>query len=168
MSEDFEKLMLQEFKKVNNKLDNIEQDVTELKQDVAVLKEEVAELKDDVSGLKEDVAVLKDDVSGLKEDVAELKYDVSGLKEDVAILKEDVSGLKEDVTGLKNRMDRLEYKMDISNANISSMLERQNDLSNEIKIGHKELLNKFEKYEETNELEHSRLNYEICKLKARA
>ena len=126
MSEDFEKLMLQEFKKVNNKLDNIEQDVTELKQDVAVLKE------------------------------------------DVAVLKDDVSGLKEDVTGLKNRMDRLEYKMDISNANISSMLERQNDLSNEIKIGHKELLNKFEKYEETNELEHSRLNYEICKLKARA
>ena len=154
MSEDFEKLMLQEFKKVNNKLDNIEQDVTELKQDVAVLKEDVAILKDDVSGLKEDVAVLKDDVSELKEDVA--------------VLKDDVSGLKEDVTGLKNRMDRLEYKMDISNANISSMLERQNDLSNEIKIGHKELLNKFEKYEETNELEHSRLNYEICKLKARA
>ena len=126
MSENFEKLMLQEFKKVNNKLDNIEKDVSELKEDVAVLKE------------------------------------------DVAVLKEDVSGLKEDVTGLKNRMDRLEYKMDISNANISSMLERQNDLSNEIKIGHKELLNKFEKYEEENELEHSRLNYEICKLKARA
>ena len=126
MSENFEKLMLQEFKKVNNKLDNIEKDVSELKEDVAVLKE------------------------------------------DVAVLKEDVSGLKEDVTGLKNRMDRLEYKMDISNANISSMLERQNDLSNEIKIGHKELLNKFEKYEEEHELEHSRLNYEICKLKARA
>ena len=126
MSENFEKLMLQEFKKVNNKLDNIEKDVSELKEDVAVLKE------------------------------------------DVAVLKEDVSGLKEDVTGLKNRMDRLEYKMDISNANISSVLERQNDLSNEIKIGHKELLNKFEKYEEVNELEHSRLNYEICKLKARA
>ena len=161
MSENFEKLMLQEFKKVNNKLDNIEKDVSELKEDVAVLKE-------DVSGLKEDVAVLKEDVSGLKEDVAVLKEDVSGLKEDVAVLKEDVSGLKEDVTGLKNRMDRLEYKMDISNANISSMLERQNDLSNEIKIGHKELLNKFEKYEEENELEHSRLNYEICKLKARA
>ena len=140
MSENFEKLMLQEFKKVNNKLDNIEKDVSELKEDVAVLKE----------------------------DVAVLKKDVSGLKEDVAVLKEDVSGLKEDVTGLKNRMDRLEYKMDISNANISSMLERQNDLSNEIKIGHKELLNKFEKYEEVNELEHSRLNYEICKLKARA
>ena len=140
MSENFEKLMLQEFKKVNNKLDNIEKDVSEL---------------------KEDVAVLKEDVSGLKEDV-------SGLKEDVTGLKEDVSGLKEDVTGLKNRMDKLEYKMDISNANISSVLERQNDLSNEIKIGHKELLNKFEKYEEENELEHSRLNYEICKLKARA
>ena len=41
MSENFEKLMLQEFKKVNNKLDNIEKDVSELKEDVAVLKEDV-------------------------------------------------------------------------------------------------------------------------------
>ena len=154
MSENFEKIMLQEFKKVNDKLDNIEQDV--------------AILKEDVSGLKQDVAILKEDVSGLKQDVAVLKQDVSGLKQDVAVLKQDVSGLKQDVSELKDRMDRLEYKMDISNTNISSILERQNNLSNEIKIGHKELLNKFEKYEETNELEHSRLNYEICKLKARA
>lgn len=154
MSENFEKIMLQEFKKVNDKLDNIEQDVTILKEDVSELKQEVAELKEDVSGLKQDVAILKEDVSGLKQDVA--------------VLKQDVSGLKQDVSELKDRMDRLEYKMDISNTNISSILERQNNLSNEIKIGHKELLNKFEKYEETNELEHSRLNYEICKLKARA
>lgn len=161
MSENFEKIMLQEFKKVNDKLDNIEQDVTILKEDVSKLKQEVAELKEDVSGLKQDVAILKEDVSGLKQDVAILKEDVSSLKQDVAVLKQDVSELKD-------RMDRLEYKMDISNTNISSILERQNNLSNEIKIGHKELLNKFEKYEETNELEHSRLNYEICKLKARA
>ena len=140
MSENFEKIMLQEFKKVNDKLDNIEQDVT----------------------------ILKEDVSELRQEVTELKEDVSGLKQDVAVLKQDVSGLKQDVSELKDRMDRLEYKMDISNTNISSILERQNNLSNEIKIGHKELLNKFEKYEETNELEHSRLNYEICKLKARA
>ena len=140
MSENFEKIMLQEFKKVNDKLDNIEPDV----------------------------AILKEDVAGLKQDVAILKEDVSGLKQDVAVLKQDVSGLKQDVSELKDRMDRLEYKMDISNTNISSILERQNNLSNEMKIGHKELLNKFEKYEETNELEHSRLNYEICKLKARA
>lgn len=154
MSENFEKIMLQEFKKVNDKLDNIEQDVTILKEDVSELKQEVTELKEDVSVLKQDVAILKEDVSGLKQDVA--------------VLKQDVSGLKQDVSELKDRMDRLEYKMDISNTNISSILERQNNLSNEIKIGHKELLNKFEKYEETNELEHSRLNYEICKLKARA
>ena len=168
MSENFEKIMLQEFKKVNDKLDNIEQDVTLLKEDVSELKQEVTELKEDVSVLKQDVAILKEDVSGLKQDVAVLKQDVSGLKQDVAVLKQDVSGLKQDVSELKDRMDRLEYKMDISNTNISSILERQNNLSNEIKIGHKELLNKFEKYEETNELEHSRLNYEICKLKARA
>ena len=64
-------------------------------------------LQQDVSGLKGDVAVLKEDVSGLKEDVAVLKEDVSGLKEDVAVLKEDVSCLKEDVAGLQETVTRV-------------------------------------------------------------
>lgn len=112
MSENFEKIMLQELKNANNKLDNIDIKMTNLKQ--------------------------------------------------------DVTGLKQDIAGLEERMDRLEYKMDISNTNIASMLERQNDLAEQMKIGHKELLDKFEDYEKINELEHSRLDYEICKLKVHA
>ena len=147
MSKEFEKLMLEELKKVNKKLDTIDTITVNIEQDV--------------TGLKQDVTVLKKDVTGLKQDVTVLKEDVTEIKQDTAVLKEDVSGLKD-------RMDRLEYKMDISNTNISSMLERQNELSEQIKIGHKELLEKFEKYEKRNELEHSKLNYEICKLKVHA
>lgn len=126
MSENFEKIMLQELKNANNKLDNIDIKMTNLEQDV------------------------------------------TGLKQDVTGLKQDVTGLKQDIAGLEERMDRLEYKMDISNTNIASMLERQNDLAEQMKIGHKELLDKFEDYEKINELEHSRLDYEICKLKVHA
>lgn len=126
MSENFEKIMLQELKNANNKLDNIDIKMTNLEQDVT-----------------------------------DLKQDVTGLKQ-------DVTGLKQDIAGLEERMDRLEYKMDISNTNIASMLERQNDLAEQMKIGHKELLDKFEDYEKINELEHSRLDYEICKLKVHA
>ena len=112
MSENFEKIMLQEFKKINNKLENID---------------------------------IK--ISNLEQNVTELKQDVSRLNE---------------------RMDRLEEKMDISNTNMASMLERQNNLSEQMKTEHKELLLKIEDNEKQNELEHSKLNYEICKLKARA
>lgn len=126
MSENFEKIMLQELKNANNKLDNIDIKMTNLEQDV------------------------------------------TDLKQDVTDLKQDVTGLKQDIAGLEERMDRLEYKMDISNTNIASMLERQNDLAEQMKIGHKELLDKFEDYEKINELEHSRLDYEICKLKVHA
>lgn len=140
MSENFEKIMLQELKNANNKLDNIDIKMTNLEQDV----------------------------TGLKQNVTDLKQDVTGLKQDVTDLKQDVTGLKQDIAGLEERMDRLEYKMDISNTNIASMLERQNDLAEQMKIGHKELLDKFEDYEKINELEHSRLDYEICKLKVHA
>jgi chromosome segregation ATPase len=176
MSSEFEKLMLQEFNKVNKRLDNIELEIKDIRKDVNGLKKDVAELKVDVAGLKEDVAELKIDVAGLKKDVAELKIDVAGLKKDVAELKIDVAGLKKDVAelkidvaGLKTKVyDDIEptliqnsQKLDIMTNNIVLIL-------NDNTRYHKEILKKFEKYENKNELEHSRLNYEICKLKANA
>lgn len=147
MSENFEKIMLQEFKNVHNKLDNIDIKITNLDKEVTGLKQDVVDLKQDVVGVKQEV---------------------TGLKQNVVDLKQEVTGLKQDISRIEERMDRLEYKMDISNTNIASMLERQNDLAEQMKIGHKELLDKFEDYEKINELEHSRLDYEICKLKVRA
>ncbi|GAB2548868.1 hypothetical protein [Spirosoma aerophilum] len=71
--------MTEGFKQVNTRLDNLEADVS-------VLKQDVAELKIDVSGLKQDVAELKLDVSGLKQDVAELKLDVGTIKQTLQLV----------------------------------------------------------------------------------
>jgi len=84
-----------EFRKLNERLDGVEQILPPLVEDVRVLKVDVQVLKDDVRGLKEDVR-------GLKEDVQVLKNDVGVLKDDVRVLKDDVRGLKDDVRGLKD------------------------------------------------------------------
>lgn len=126
MSENFEKIMLQEFKKVNDRLDKIDTKISKLEE---------------------------------RTDRIENKMDK---------LEEKMDGLENRMDKLEERMDRIENKMDISNSNIINILERQNYLSEQMKTEHKELINKIEDYEKGNELEHSRLNYEICKLKARA
>ena len=191
MSVEFEKAVMQ-------KLDLMCNDISELKTDVFGLKKDVSELKTDVSGLKKDVSELKTDVSGLKKDVSELKTDVSGLKKDVSQLKTEVTDIKKDVLKLnkevsviktnivtlkkglkevkedtevlknevfnviKPSLNSIEQKVDIMvNVNTARILQNQT-------INHSEIIKKFEKYEKVNELEHSRLDYEICKLKANA
>ena len=41
----FEALVINQFTKINNRLDNIEQDVSELKQEVSILKQDVNKIK---------------------------------------------------------------------------------------------------------------------------
>ena len=57
--------------------------------DITGLKQGQNELRADVAALKEDVSVLKEDVSTLKHGQNELRTDVAALKEDVEIIKED-------------------------------------------------------------------------------
>ena len=73
-------LLTNEFLGMPARLQNIERDIAELKQDVDVLKQDVTELK-------QDVAVLKQDVTELKQDVAELKVTTRRLENDVGYLK---------------------------------------------------------------------------------
>ena len=65
---------------VENKLDNLTEDVKELKTDVANLKTDVSTLQEDVKELKEDVKELKEDVKELKEDVKDIKLALGWLK----------------------------------------------------------------------------------------
>ncbi|CQR70482.1 hypothetical protein SOV_40140 [Sporomusa ovata DSM 2662] len=104
------------------RFDRMEKMMAQLIQMVGHNNAVTEELRQDVSGLKEDVAGLKLDVGGLQEDVAGLKLDVGGLKEDVAGLKLDVGGLKEDVAGLKLDLAALEAKMEKGFADIVSMV----------------------------------------------
>ena len=73
----------------------------------SLVLDKLDQLQGDVSGLKQDVSILKTDVSELKADVSILKTDVAGLKADVAILKTDVAELKTDVAALKTRSDAI-------------------------------------------------------------
>ena len=61
-------------------LDISEQDIDELKEQVAGLLTDVSGLQTDVSGLQTDVAGLLTDVSGLQTDVSGLQTDVSELQ----------------------------------------------------------------------------------------
>ena len=69
------------------KLDLILSKMTDMQNDIGVLKADVTDLKTDVAGLKTDVAVLKTDVAVLKTDVADLKTDMKNVKEEIAGLK---------------------------------------------------------------------------------
>ena len=142
MSAEFEKIVLQ-------KLDSMEADIKELKQDVTVLKEDVAELK-------QDVTVLKQDVAGLKTNVTTLKKELKEVKEDVSVLKNEVFNV------IKPTLEIINEKVDIMiNINTAKILDGQTR-------NYKEQIKMLRDYENKNALEHSRMNYEICKLKANA
>ncbi|SFJ32233.1 hypothetical protein [Thermoflavimicrobium dichotomicum] len=82
---------------MDHKIDRLTGEVTQLKEDVSILKQ-------DVAGLKDDVNILKQDVAGLKDDVNILKQDVTGLKDDVNVLKQDVADLKVQVSNVEENM----------------------------------------------------------------
>lgn len=113
----------------------------------------------DISELKTDVAVLKDDVSELKTDVASLKRKEKTSSQMLKEIKEDTEMLKNEVFNvIKPKLNSIEQKVDImTNVNTANILSNQTN-------NHKELIRKISEYEKSNELEHSRLNYEICKL----
>ena len=124
-----------------------------------------------------DISELKTDVSGLKKDVAELNKEVSVIKTNITTLKKGLKEVKEDTEMLKNEvfnvvkptLSSIEQKVDIMvNINTARILEGQTRNSKEQNRNHIELMEKLEEYEKNNELEHSRLNYEICKLKVHA
>ena len=99
------------FLRLEQAVENLLQDMAEVKQDVAVLKTDMVEVKHDVAVLKtdmvevkQDVAVLKTDMAEVKQDVAVLKTDMVEVKQDVAVLKTDMAEVKQDVAVLKTDM----------------------------------------------------------------
>ncbi len=51
----------------NRRLDNIEADITVIKDDINMMKGDITVMKDDISVTKNDVSVIKDDINGLGE-----------------------------------------------------------------------------------------------------
>ena len=72
----------------NRRLDNIEADITVMKDDINVMKGDITVMKDDINVMKDDVSVTKNDVSVIKDDISVTKNDVS-------VIKDDINGLGE-------------------------------------------------------------------------
>lgn len=111
VQEDFQKLVLEQFEKINSSLSSLKDDVSVLKTDVASLKDDVAVLKTDVAGLKDDMLEVKADISSLRDDVSVLQTDMTSVKTDVSTLKTDISTVKYDIAGLKVEMSDVKADM---------------------------------------------------------
>ena len=72
----------------NRRLDNIEADITVIKDDINVMKDDITVMKDDINVMKDDITVMKGDVNVMKDDISVTKNDVS-------VIKDDINGLGE-------------------------------------------------------------------------
>ena len=72
----------------NRRLDNIEADITVIKDDINVMKGDITVMKDDINVMKDDITVMKGDINVMKDDVSVTKNDVS-------VIKDDINGLGE-------------------------------------------------------------------------
>ena len=72
----------------NRRLDNIEADITVMKDDITVMK-------DDITVMKADIAATKADITVMKADIAVTKDDVAATKSDIGVIKSDINGLGE-------------------------------------------------------------------------
>ena len=103
--------------------------LSNIQEDIGIIKDNEEILKEDVSGLKEDVSGLKEDVSGLKEDVSALKIDVS-------VLKKDMSEVKKRVSNLENIQEQILEELRINKLNVAQIMETLNRNVNENKKAH--------------------------------
>ncbi len=94
-------LLTEEFLLLPDKVEKLQQDMTQVKQDVSELQQDMTQVKQDVSELKQDVSELKQDVSELKQDVSELKQDMTQVKGSVDRLEGSVGRLERELIPLK-------------------------------------------------------------------
>lgn len=85
--------------------------LTHMQSDITDLKTGQMKLEQDVTDLRSDVAGLKSNVIELKVGQAKLEHDVAGLKSDVAVLKSDVSDLKIGQKQLSQNIVNLENEL---------------------------------------------------------
>ena len=91
----------------NRRLDNIEADITVMKDDITVMKDDIAVTKNDITVMKADIAVTKNDITVMKADIAATKNDITVMKADIAVTKDDVAATKSDIGVIKNDINGL-------------------------------------------------------------
>ena len=89
-----------------------------------------------LSNIQEDIGIIKDNEEIIKEDVSGLKEDVSGLKIDVSVLKKDMSEVKKRVSNLENIQEQILEELRINKLNVAQIMETLNRNVNENKKAH--------------------------------
>ena len=84
--ERFEKKTEENFEKVNSRLDNIENGITELKGDVKTINTRLDNVEGEIVKVNTRLDNIEDDVAELKDDVAELKGDVKNINKNLNML----------------------------------------------------------------------------------
>lgn len=135
--------------KLDEKLKPIQADISELKEDVSVLKAEMKEVKEDIAELKEDVSVLKAEMKEVKQDIAELKEDVRVLKEDVSVLKVEMKEVKQDIAELKEDVSVLKQDVNVLKQDSEELkrgVRKLNDDLRNLRIDHSRVEMKMDAY----------------------
>ncbi|MEJ5251180.1 MAG: hypothetical protein HPY54_11120 [Chthonomonadetes bacterium] len=87
-------ILPEEFYALPARVDKVAQDVTELRQDMAVLRQDVAEIRQDVAELRQEVAEIRQDVAELRAGQEELRQDVTELRAGQAEIRQEVAELR--------------------------------------------------------------------------
>ena len=95
------------------KIDNLSQDIVEIREEMAGLKVEMAEFKVETKG----------EITGIAAEIIIIKSDTSRLREDTSHLREDTSRLREDVTDLKAGQQQILYDFNIHQQEHASLAE---------------------------------------------
>ena len=116
MSEEKLDLIQNQLSQVLQGMNTMQRDVGELKQDVSLLKQDVSELKEDVSTLKQDIGAMKQNDNALREDISDLRNRVNSIEGAVMLI------VRDGFTPLRNYADDLNFEL--------SEVQRKNRLLN--------------------------------------
>ena len=86
----------------NRRLDNIEADITVMKDDIAVTKDDITVMKADIETTKDDITVMKTDIAATKNDITVIKSDITVMKADIETTKDDITVMKADIAVTKD------------------------------------------------------------------
>ncbi len=95
-------------REVKDEMSDVMNDVREVKDEMSDVQNDVREVKDEMSDVQNDVREVKDEMSDVQNDVREVKDEVSDVQNDVREVKDEVSDVQNDVTEVKEKVERVE------------------------------------------------------------
>ncbi|MFB5676336.1 hypothetical protein ACE3NQ_08040 [Paenibacillus terreus] len=71
------------------------------------LQQEMTDMKQDITGIKQELTDMKQDITGIKQEMTGMKQDITGIKQEMTGMKQDMVDMKQDISGLHNKLDLL-------------------------------------------------------------